>query len=76
MSRGLVIAIGALPPRPRRLSDREIADIFGGCITYGSSPCNEDCDCCPPPRYPNEQPKVYCESRVCKYWWKSSGGGY
>jgi hypothetical protein len=65
MQRDLVIAIGALPPRPRRLSEREISDIFGGCVGKGWK-CDDDCDCCLAPSYNNENYTAYCESGVCK----------
>lgn len=40
-----VTVIEDLPLRPRKLSDADVSEIFGGCKTGGQA-CSKDSDCC------------------------------
>jgi hypothetical protein len=67
MSRDLVIAISALPPRPRRLLDHEISTVFGGCAKEYES-CEFASECCPP----DSPYKATCEKLRCGKVWTST----
>jgi hypothetical protein len=58
--RTLSLSFGDLPRRPRPLSEKELADVFGGCVQGGLA-----CD-------PNEKDPC-CWFRTCKYL---EGSGY
>ena len=39
------LSIRPLPPRPTKLSDDGLRDVFGGCSGEGED-CSKDSDCC------------------------------
>jgi hypothetical protein len=45
MKKKLVIDVGELPLRPKKLSREEIAGVYGGCIAANMA-CSKNSDCC------------------------------